>query len=77
MEAKPQNRQIIHTTGQDPGVAKGPNGNGHSVILEYKNGQRRMSEESGRRFRARESAIDKRHIRIHEGVQKERRILTD
>lgn len=36
-----------------------------------------MSEESGRRFRARESAIDKRHIRIHEGVQKERRILTD
>lgn len=72
MEAKPQNRQIIHTTERDPGMAKGPNGNGHSVILEYKNGQREQKN-----VRARESAIDKRHIRIHEGVQKERRILTD
>lgn len=47
MEAKPQNRQIIHTTERDPGIAKGPNGNGHSVILEYKNGQREQKNVRG------------------------------
>lgn len=47
MEAKPQNRQIIHTTERDPGIAKGPNGNGHSVILEYKNGQRERKNVRG------------------------------